>query len=95
MVSGSKALSVFEFELDPQGGDPREQIRRVVTDLPPNTNTRIICTVQAIPLGMPIWTGLDFDWYREDLNWVFVSKGDRFDWAKEWAEIANHLRTIR
>lgn len=90
-MSGRRALSVVRFRLDPLLGDPREQIRRLTTDLPADTNVRVVCTVSPIPLGFPIVTWLDTAWYRRDLNWQFESAPANPEFAKDWETIANYL----
>lgn len=94
-VSGRRALSVFEFELNPLLGDPREQIRRATCDLPADTNVRVVCTMAPIPIGCPIETWMDYEWYRGDLNWQFIGTRTRPEWARGWEQIANHLGGIR
>jgi len=90
-VSGKRAQSVVRFRLDPLLGDPREQIRRQTTDLPTNTNVRVVCSIAPIPLGFPIVTWLDTAWYRADLNWQFEATPASAEWAKDWETIANYL----
>ena len=94
-MSGRKAQSVIEFDLNPILGDPREQIRRATCDLPTDTNIRVLCTMAPIPLGFPIETWMDYEWYRSDLNWQFIGNRSKPEWAKDWELIANYLRAIR
>ena len=90
-MSGSRAKSVVSFRLNDFLGDPREQIRRQTTDLPAGTNVRIVCSMAPVPLGFPIVTWRDWDWYRSDLNWQFEATPASADWARDWETIANYL----
>ena len=90
-MSGRRARSLVRFPLVPLLGDPREQIRRQTTDLPMDTNVAVICSMPAIPLGFPIVTWRDWDWYRSDLNWQFEAIPNRVEWARDWEAIANYL----
>lgn len=88
-MSGTRALAVFEFELNPLLGDPREQIRRMTCDLPSGSYVRVICSMRAIPFGSPILTYLDTGWYRDDIHWQFIADPKNWDWASGWRALAD------
>jgi hypothetical protein len=90
-VSGTRVQSVVEFELNPLFGDPREQIRRATCELPAGTNVRVVCTMKPIPLGFPLITYLDTEWYRADLNWQFKADPQNWELASGWQAIASYL----
>lgn len=94
-MSGRRTQSVIEFQLNPYLGDPREQIRRATCDLPSGTNIRVFCTMPPIPIGSPIETWMDYEWYRRDLNWQFIGSPTRPEWASHWGQIANRIGDTR
>jgi hypothetical protein len=90
-VSGRKAQSVIEFDLNPLLGDPREQIRRATCDLPSDSNVRVVCRMAPVPLGFPSASHTYTAWFRRDLTWQWLGTPKNWEWARDWELIANYL----
>ena len=86
-----KAQFVLRVDLTPDGGDPREQIRRKTCDLNAGTFVRVcVGDLSPIPFAIPVMGYADFAWYRPDLSWGFETGNEQR--LIEWQRLEADLR---
>jgi hypothetical protein len=83
---------VIRLDLERNGIDPREQVRRPTCDLAPNYIAEVHTHgITPPPVGVPFVNAYDFAWYRKDIAWKFIDKDSRV--VKRWHDNIAELRT--